>query len=225
MEQNSSFYSAFSSNVYRACHVECSTCNGPLSSNCQSCKSAFTRSNAGDLVECVSSCSGISSCETCHPQCLGCRGPSSQQCLACQEDIITADGILTCVPQCGNSTYRAPVTGSTSNFECRSCHSLCLNCTGPSLSDCVQCRGASEVINGQLTCLQSCPTDTYKASNGLCVPCHKLCSGGCSESTNRDCSACTELSVSISETITECTRSCPSGREYNSITDSCQYTQ
>ena len=219
----SSVYSALSSSVYRACHGTCATCNGPLSSDCLTCKSSFIQSNAGTLSECVTSCEDVgnpTSCLTCHPQCIYCRGPSNQFCTTCREDTIMVDGITTCVPRCTNSTYLASVSGS--NYECQDCNPLCLTCNGPDSTDCTQCRGASEIISGRVVCLQSCPNNTYKASNGSCVMCHNLCSGGCSGPTNQDCSSCTDITVSVSETIEECRRSCSSGMEYNGVSDSCE---
>ena len=226
MVQNST-YSALSSNVYQACYEACSSCDGPLSTNCQTCKSSFMLSTTGLLTECVTSCAGASNpslCRTCHPQCLNCRGASNQLCVACKEDTISLNGITTCVPECRNGTFLARVSNSNFDFECRGCDPLCLNCTGPNKADCTQCRGPSDIVNGHLVCLESCPSNTYQAPNGTCQACNNLCSVGCSGSTSRDCNACTELSVSISETITECSRSCPSGMEYDSFRDVCTFS-
>lgn len=214
--------------ICQPCSQECSSCTGPLNTDCQSCANAFTTSTTnGPVTQCLSSCSlatDQSLCQTCNPQCSGCTGPSNQLCLMCSQDSILLSGTLTCVPRCEGGNYLERVAGTASEYNCAMCHEQCLNCIGPGNTNCVRCLNANSTTNGVSTCLQSCPSDAYESDTGLCQLCHLQCSGGCAGPSNTECLSCLEATVQTEGGGTECTPFCPFGREYNSASDSCELT-
>lgn len=214
--------------VCHPCSAECSSCNGPTNTDCQSCRNFFVSSSSnGPITQCLTACTETadsSSCLGCHIQCIGCMGPSNQQCVECRYDTVTVDGAQTCVPRCENSQYLARISETGSEHECRTCHDQCLNCTGPGNTACLQCRRANSTVNSTTTCLENCPTNTYESDTGLCQPCNLQCSGGCSGPTNRDCSSCVENTVNIEVGVVECTPFCSFGMVYDSIDNTCQLT-
>ena len=159
-------------------------------------------------------------CRNCHAQCSGCTGPTNQDCVSCNQDSIMLDEMRTCVPQCGSGQYLARSTGS--DHECSSCNDQCVNCTGPSNTNCLQCRRANSTINGITTCMENCPAGMFESTTRLCQACHSQCSGGCTGPSNRECSSCVESTVSVGDGVVECAPFCSFGMTYDTTTDVCE---
>ncbi len=213
--------------VCQPCHSECLSCNGILSTDCQSCRSSFTTISptGGDITECLPSCSQSpdpSLCQTCDPQCNGCSGLTNQDCDSCNEDSIMLNGVLTCVPSCGPGQYLSRVSNTGTEHNCRPCNTQCQNCTGPTNTECLQCTRVNSTINGVTTCMENCPADMFVSSTvtRLCQPCDRQCSGGCSGPSNKNCSFCVENTIQDGNGIV-CNPFCPTGMEYD---DGCKLT-
>ncbi len=101
----------------QACHCSCSSCNGPLASNCLSCyaSSHFTGSNANDCV--ITNISGSSKNLTLN---------SSVQ------TYLTP--YYSCLPSCPSQFY-----SDNSTLLCLPCSSVCLQCITIS-TNCTQCQ-------------------------------------------------------------------------------------
>lgn len=227
--QNSTL-SSVANTICQPCSSECSSCDGLLNTDCQSCRNFFIASGAdGSIAQCLASCpqgGANTGCQSCHPLCDGCTGPSNQQCVACRENstVLDLEGVRTCVPQCANGEYLVPISDTSPEHACRACHDQCLNCTGPEDTDCLQCQRVNSTVNSVSTCVESCPMDTYESETRLCQDCHVQCFGGCSGAGNTLCSACKETSVQVEGGGVACTRSCPLAMAYNSEAQSCQLT-
>ena len=172
------------SNIVRSpCHPECTICDGPSNTDCQACKNAFLDQSSGgsNIDQCLSSCSNFTGdsnqCFTCDPQCNGCEGPTNRDCLTCKESNVTNTQTqrTICVASCGIGQYL-----NTSLYSCQPCASQCITCTGPTNTQCQQCRGATMSVGGTMACLSSCPNSMYQSSTGMCMDCHEQCTGGCS---------------------------------------------
>ena len=217
--------------VYSPCHDECLSCNGPLSSDCQSCKLAFESSSPdGPILQCLTSCNSQSTnpslCQTCHPQCVGCSGSGNQQCISCREASITIDGFTVCVPVCAGGTYLTRVSDASFEHECRMCHSNCQNCTGPSNQDCISCQEASIVVNGMTTCVPQCESGQYmerlsgSSFEYRCQSCDSQCRN-CVGPGNTNCTACFAVNFT-SNGMSSCQTSCPDDTYESSSNRLCQ---
>jgi len=93
-----------------ACHTDCLTCTGNLSTNCQSCKTTGKTKYYPTLNTCNTACPSNSTvktyedtgvCYDCDPSCQTCSGTLSNNCLTCPSSNYlfgTPNG--TCVSDC-----------------------------------------------------------------------------------------------------------------------------
>jgi len=211
-------YSSVADTVYSPCHEDCLSCNGPLSNDCQSCKSSFQPSSQmGQISQCLASCTqsnAPSVCQDCHPQCNGCSGSGNERCESCLEGSTITSGLTVCVPFCAGGTYLGRVSDTSFEYECQTCHSQCRNCSGPSNLDCEQCREASILTSeGETTCVPGCDAGQYLElvtntnSEYQCQPCHSQCQT-CNGPQNTNCLACVAVNFT-SNGVSNCLTSCP----------------
>eukprot|EP00053_Salpingoeca_punica_P020081 m.207356 g.207356 ORF g.207356 m.207356 type:complete len:1535 (-) comp17787_c2_seq3:312-4916(-) len=166
-----------------ACDAQCGAqgCTAAGPSNCVDC--LHFRNNGS----CVDACPPMNfvdrngRCQKCHSECAqACNGATNSDCMgdlpaACKSAVM--DGGQ-CVSSCPAFFYL-----NASRF-CVACDAACNGCTGPTSSDCIQCKGF--LING--TCGEACPVGFYGNSSHVCVPCHASCGAlGCVGPTQKDC--------------------------------------
>ncbi len=116
-------YPSFTGLFYTyTCDSTCTTCVGPLPSNCLTCTANYAPTN-GD-------------CSTppvvCHSSCLTCSGSAATQCLTCTGGLTALDGACTCLP----NQFASSANGQ---FQCTSCDSSCLTCSGSAATQCLTC--------------------------------------------------------------------------------------
>ncbi|EGD83541.1 laminin alpha 5 chain [Salpingoeca rosetta] len=235
--------------VCRTCDAACATCSGPSSTSCGSCV-AFADTTTST---CVSSCphdayasptapvgfgtTAPEYCMPCNAMCDGCFGPSNADCAACRG--VVADG--RCVSSCPNGTYLQDST-------CWPCSEQCSGgCRGPGAADCISCAG---VLGSDGVCRNECFAWEYADEDGICRPCHSLCSTvvqGCSGPSPDDCTECagvlvptsalqtgqenngstststasTGTTVTSASTTTACRAACPHGFFADADTSTC----
>ena len=208
--------SAFGRGVCHECHSECDGCiayGATLGSACSSCKNHRLDVGGGDGTQCLSErdcpiqTHGIratlgangrqnaSYCVECHSSCGSaamagrrrCTGPTSSDCISCAV-LRAASGA--CVDDCPLGEYAGG--GQT----CRRCNSQCRGgCTGPSNTDCNSCMNHTEVVTG--ACVDGCDDWSQytvvdpSTSSVQCADCSDRCEGGCTGSTDAECTGCT----------------------------------
>lgn len=190
-------------------------CKGPTAAECVSCL------NVSYQGVCVEDCPlghyleyASRSCLPCHPQCdsfYNCSGPSAADCHTCKHLAIensSSPAPLTwhCVEECLTGYYQ-------NHLRCLACHPYCREgCVGPSPSQCTACAGATlRYSNGSTLCIPTCDTSQhYQDLDGVCQPCHHLCSTqhGCRGPTAADCWKCMEHSFLLDGV---CVTVCPTG--------------
>eukprot|EP00731_Ephydatia_muelleri_P019330 Em0012g155a len=157
------------------CHSQCasnSSCWGPNDTQCDGCRNFVYKGR------CVAQCTdvvlspgnsgifqnnGSAVCEDCDSQCLGgcVNGKGPDHCVSCRHfSIVTQYGQL-CVASCPLGTY-------ANGTMCTPCYHGCTaGCAGPLpyvnlTNGCLGCSHVQFCADGkQLSCLSSCPTNTY----------------------------------------------------------------
>lgn len=202
------------------CDSLCSSCDGPSSSDCQTCRSAFftNASTNSARVECIKSCNqtSVNDCTACHIQCDGCRGPSDRDCVTCREESVTIEGEYVCVPSCTGNTYLSLTNGVP---MCQQCHEECVGCYGSTNTHCVKCRNTNFTTNGSSMCLASCPSGYYDRECS-CTPCHEYCIN-CTGPSNKNCTSCMDDEVEGQDGERICVPSCAFGHEYDTEDEKC----
>ena len=148
------------------CHGSCATCNGPLSSNCESCNGLDKLYKGTCIPSCPANISVLvgSVCEECHSTCATCSGVTETECTSCSGNLFL-DGTR-CVSECPATTYKNIATNT-----CDPCHGSCLTCSGPADDECVTCSPPTRLNDfkcDQTTCL---PGLVYNAQLNLCEEC------------------------------------------------------
>jgi hypothetical protein len=160
-----------------SCHFSCRSCTGPARNQCTSClgQGAQLISNT---CECTSGLhmNSLGYCANCPLYCKQCN--SRYGCLSCWENaILTPEE--TCI--CGSGYYR------TRSGGCHHCHSDCQECTGPSISECLPCKGDLKLRGLECVCTTF---GTYRKGYS-CLPCNaSLGCLTCDSSTS--CTSCLE---------------------------------
>eukprot|EP00049_Salpingoeca_infusionum_P003403 m.66222 g.66222 ORF g.66222 m.66222 type:complete len:2016 (-) comp12110_c1_seq1:349-6396(-) len=188
--------------VCYTCDAECQGCTGPGPSECLSCLHV----SLGDT--CIDSCPDMfyndasGACFRCNSECLyGCFTGGASGCLApdgafpCKN---FQDGVE-CVAACDLKLQYVD------DKMCKSCSDKCgpQGCSGPTASDCVQCRDVQ--LDG--TCIAECPLTHYD-DNGVCRRCNSECTAigqrHCTNGTASDCTECRNV-----ELDGKCLQACP----------------
>ena len=121
-------------------------------------------------------------CQSCAEGCIECL--DSNNCISCSEDYYHLAGA--CLGQCPGSTFPIPT-----NMTCGVCDSQCLECTGPSISNCTVCAGNKLVYvddEGIGQCLSACVAGTFQQAT-MCMDCNFTCA---SCSNGATCNTCQE---------------------------------
>jgi hypothetical protein len=160
-----------------SCHFSCRSCTGPASNQCTSCLGQGVQF-ISNTCECTSGLlmNSLGYCTNCPLYCKQCN--SRYGCLSCWENaILTTEE--TCL--CGSGYYR------TRSGGCQLCHSDCQECTGPSISECLPCKGDLKLRGLECVCTT---LGTYRMGYS-CLPCNtSLGCMTCDSSTS--CSSCLE---------------------------------
>ena len=218
----SSSYTGLTSNgkLCRPCNEDCATCTGPGADNCMSCQTALVLDGAA-IVQCLTSCpssQNSSNCYYCHSQCNGCFGPSNTDCVSCvDKSLVNSNGQEVCVPSCQSDEYLADINGE---YLCIPCHKECNGCTGPSNSDCIECKNYNNSFIAINECTPTCPFGSYGDSSSTCVACDPQCSG-CTGPSSSNCTDCLEDTVSLSGGEDVCVPNCPVWQVYDINDESC----
>ena len=202
------------------CSSLCYSCTGPLSTDCISCNPPLQFFQGS----CISTCpfgyysTATYFCQPCSINCADCS-VSSTNCTVCNDGAFlqntTAGGV--CSVSCGSGMYL-----NVSSQICMSCHTSCLNCTGPMVNQCTACASAAFLYMGQ--CVTSCPSGTamvnnYKTNSVNCQACPSNCQQCTYSTTNGlNCSVCASSYYLINGT---CLASCPAGTYPSPQTISC----
>ncbi len=111
------------------CNAECDKCDGPLVSNCLTCKTG--KLYYANTKTCYSNCTltpdfsfldGIE-CKKCSSSCRTCEGATANQCLTCNTNTFFYN--KSCFTNCNLTT---PINTFASGIECKLCDSTCLGC-------------------------------------------------------------------------------------------------
>ena len=182
-------YGDTESNNCLVCHLTCSTCHGPMDSDCLTCRSNKTLS-AG---HCIDGCPRGSfqsvdegkqvSCKLCDAACAECIGDGAGQCTKCNE-MFVLDG-STCTSECPSGAFK-----DLSMRKCSACDKGCLTCDGAGPSDCTSCPRKMVLVEDRGQCASGCPDGYYQAStDGGAVVCHK-CDSSCSTCSGEGLGKC-----------------------------------
>jgi len=122
-------------------------------------------------------------CEDCHFSCLTCAGPSNTECIDCnfitgysRANVMNDCFLLSC-----ENGFFLQVDYSNKTIKCQKCHESCLNCLGPTNSNCTECKsGLNSMpteIQNQIACL-SCEEVSPGFTSGEDGKCHEKCGDG-----------------------------------------------
>jgi proprotein convertase subtilisin/kexin type 5 len=159
------------------CHSSCSTCQGPMESDCLTCGSNRTLSSGHCIVGCphgsFQSVEGKQiTCQLCDAACAECTGDGNGHCTKCKDEYVL-DG-STCTLECPKGTFRDLSIG-----KCSTCNKICVTCNGAGPLDCTSCQKPMVLIEDTGQCASACPDVYYKAStNDGTIVCHK-CGSSC----------------------------------------------
>ncbi|CAK6978403.1 extracellular matrix protein FRAS1 [Scomber scombrus] len=163
----------------QGCHESCSECSGPSQQECSSCSDPAALINNG---ECVPDCgadfySQEGVCYACDSSCASCF-PDNPKCMSCPPGTLMHHG--KCIPQCPTHHYQ------DNHSRCRACHSSCVSCWGPSVSQCTLCADGLLLHQGQ--CVEACGEGLY-SQDDTCQNCHPTCRS-CVGPLSSDCLRC-----------------------------------
>jgi proprotein convertase subtilisin/kexin type 5 len=68
------------------------------------------------------------------------------------------------------------------------CNPSCKTCSGPSATECVECKSGL-LVQLDKTCQQGCPSNAFIKDNIKCEKCHPTCSS-CQDAEDVDCTSC-----------------------------------
>uniref|UniRef100_A0A3B3CW80 Growth factor receptor domain-containing protein n=1 Tax=Oryzias melastigma TaxID=30732 RepID=A0A3B3CW80_ORYME len=186
-----------SENECVGCHVDCASCDGPSFDDC----SVFDFLT----VCCVST--------DCDKSCLTCSGHEPSDCLSCSaKKHKDASGHCVWDSQCSPGSYL------DQNGECRQCHALCQNCSGPNRDHCLSCKPPHLLLNS--TCVKSCPLGYYAEKNSE-LSCG-LCHFGCESCVGRHSQQCVTCKTGFFKHARSCVETCPQSHFKNMNTMTCQ---
>ncbi|KAL4487128.1 hypothetical protein ABPG72_001580 [Tetrahymena utriculariae] len=177
-------YQDQSNKACKPCDTNCKTCQGPLVSDCLSCKPPQVLQG----TKCQQNCdkgyyysSSSQKCLICDQNCETCQNDSTQ-CLTCQNVQFLDQVRKKCISQCQNDQYF-----DQKNQTCFNCDKNCQTCKGPQSTDCKSCFPPN-VLQG-INCQQKCNDGFfYSLSDQKCMPCDSNCQT-CSVSQIQ-CSTC-----------------------------------
>jgi len=188
------------------CDAPCETC-GENTDICGSCLDEFQGyySEWFGVINCV--CPDGTylddedmTCYDCHQSCETCSGPGSRDCLSCKEGEIIEYSLFSIECKCPEDTFRYGdlcinsfpsecMLGQyqDSNDLCQICDKSCLTCSGPSVSQCIDCDYLVAIKTSDNRCI--CKAGYYRDTvTSTCLPCDSKCKE-CSTSAST-CTVC-----------------------------------
>ena len=197
------YYPNPASNVCSPCASDCSSCVGPLSTQCLACNASYYLQPFSN--ECKDTCpSGYypdfsnNVCAACDLGCLTCT--ESFVCTSCKEGFYLYQS--NCIRSCPQSYWNDDLT-----HECKLCDIACLTCSG-SASYCNSCKKGYFLHSNTHSCLAGCPAGYYAdLRTSTCNACHPGCAA-CTGGSNSECTSCNAgYYLQINSTV--CLSSCP----------------
>ncbi|XP_027028709.2 proprotein convertase subtilisin/kexin type 5 isoform X1 [Tachysurus fulvidraco] len=203
----------------QACHHHCQSCEGPASTDCQTCALPRYLHNNSCVTECTlgtysahEEADGIELgfCMPCDHVCATCSGASSKDCLSCSPGYLHLLSHL-CVRHCPTGYYS---TGK----HCEKCHESCEMCSGPEPDACMVCVPPLLELQGTRVCVEHCPPRFYQSAH-TCRQCHTSCKS-CTDNTPQSCLTCDWGSI-LQEGV--CYPRCEEGQYYsqNEVCEAC----
>ena len=193
-----------------ACDATCLTCYGTRANQCMSCESIGMKAywHEGQcLLECPDGTYSDEDrvCHACAPHCKTCSGPLASECTSCSSNACMrtrCPSVVFPVLDKGQCLSNCPVGRYADEAGvCQSCDPSCIQCRGPSNSECVDptpltgfgnedcAPGATRVGR---TCRKTCPPRRYPVGNH-CVPCSNYDCEQCSYDDPTTCLECKSL--------------------------------
>ncbi|KAL4461137.1 hypothetical protein ABPG73_001250 [Tetrahymena malaccensis] len=168
--------------ICKQCHQDCSTCNGETQFDCQKCFKNGYYLSTGQQKKCVqcdfNQYNDGTNCQNCIANCLSCD--NGTQCKKCEKNYPKTKGGI--CGKCENNEF------VDSQNECKSCHTDCSSCTGPSQNQCIKCLNANKFIRTDTKICGDCDLNQY-GEDSVCKSCHKDCSE-CSGPSDLECKKC-----------------------------------
>lgn len=175
------------------CNSICTECIGNSISDCTKCKSTEFLYKGTCISTCATSTYTIgNSCFDCDISCFSCTGSLNSQCIQCASSYPYKDLNGICYKNCplyvlGNSNTCVDICPSSSyamlNLTCKDCDPSCLECSGPTSTDCIAC--AKYYYLGK--CYSTCPSGTFTNLTN-CAKCDISCTE-CT-TTSKTCTSC-----------------------------------
>ena len=197
----------------------CSTCKGPLSTDCLSCQKGHYYYAQGS--QCLLTCptgfypnSVTFTCDLCYVStassksnnnnenqqalsCASCTGQNYDECTGCFPGSYLDNSTRTCVSICPNGTY-----GDNQTSICRPCYNAqnnggsidhsqfsCATCYGPLPTQCTSCASTLALLTTSGSCTDTCPCESGYYYNSSLGQCG-VCSKRCNFCTGPSDSDC-----------------------------------
>ena len=231
--------SSYNSSCY-PCDCDCSSCFGPGSGTCRSCKAGVLNNVYNSLYytcgfcyvgfyeqptysnpnnkQCFNYCPNgyfpnktTLKCDACDPSCTRCSGPGNLNvCITC-----AVGYYYYLYPSKDDGSCLRNCPSDTAVFPgsstCSNCHSICSTCSYPgSNTNCTSCKFPYYLQPASGACLQSCPTSYY--ANKTTLKC-TACDASCSSCTGSGPDACLSCNTNyyLQPHSTSCRSTCPPG--------------
>ncbi len=199
------FYADKKTKECRKCHSRCSTCVGPLATQCAQCKDGTFYYQRKCVDECPDGFRPepwTSECVPCPQVCARCDADG--RCFRCIEKWTPSikdgknSGLCVADNGCPEGTY------ANAQLACRKCHESCSTCTDSTTDGCLSC-AAGHFLHIS-TCVDQCPQSTFQ-SGAEC----RHCPHACLECQDlRSCLTC-HAGYFISADNRTCVANCESG--------------
>ena len=116
----------------------------------------------------------LNRCDICHSSCLSCYTSLSSNCRSCQNDL----GIYLIGGSCKTINCNTGEYFDQTLVKCNICHSNCLSCTGPKITNCNSCFTGKVYSDGQcLRCEEADPKLITMKTEGR-IYCSEKCGDG-----------------------------------------------
>lgn len=146
--------------VCKNCEGTCTTCSGPLSTNCLTCSGARYFNSGSCLLTCPNGKYGATSdntCKGCNTNCLTCQTPDAPTyCLSCDIPLYLKSNA--CVANCASNEYK-----DDSDRKCKPCEGTCTTCSQGLSTNCLSCTLPlyHSTGSGDGSCVATCSVGRY----------------------------------------------------------------
>ncbi|EAR87310.2 H-type lectin domain protein (macronuclear) [Tetrahymena thermophila SB210] len=219
------------------CDQSCLQCSGPISTNCLNCNTNYpfyNLSNNSCSVQAPNSgyfCTKSSNinlsyqqnCQPCDSTCLTCSGTLPTNCISCSSSFPYFNTQTNqCLSQTPGFNFNCQKNTNypTYQFNCNSCNSNCLSCTGPLPNNCLTCPTSLPYFNTSTNeCFSQIPNPGYFCQNSSSpqpsyqqnfYPCDVSCQN-CEGSLTTDCTTCSQSYPYYNTLTNTCIQQEPSG--------------